>query len=99
MTMRTLLAATILSAAILVPAASQNAKLPETLTWTAYDVGSGGYNQAVAIGAALKNKLGVNLRVLPGKNDVSRTMPLRDGTVTVLRERRRRQLHGAGRRL
>lgn len=56
-------------------------KLPETLTWTAYDVGSGGYNQCVAIGAALKNKLGVNLRVLPGKNDISRTVPLRDGQV------------------
>jgi len=40
-------------------------KLPETLTWTAYDVGSGGYNQAVAIGNALKNKYQVNLRVLP----------------------------------
>jgi TRAP transporter TAXI family solute receptor len=47
----------------------------------AYDVGSGGYNQAVAIGNALKNKLGVNLRVLPGKNDISRNIPLRDGKV------------------
>jgi TRAP transporter TAXI family solute receptor len=56
-------------------------KLPETLVWTAYDVGSGGYNQAVAIGNALKSKLQVNLRVLPGKNDVSRTIPLRDGKV------------------
>lgn len=56
-------------------------KLPETLTWTAYDVGSGGYNQAVAIGNALKNKYQVNLRVLPGKNDVSRNIPLRDGKV------------------
>ena len=56
-------------------------KLPETLTWTAYDVGSGGYNQAVAIGNALKNKYQVNLRVLPGKNDVSRNLPLRDGKV------------------
>ena len=56
-------------------------KLPDTITWTAYDVGSGGYNQAVAIGNALKNKLNVNLRVLPGKNDVSRTVPLRDGQV------------------
>lgn len=63
------------------PAAAQSAKLPETLTWTAYDVGSGGYNQSVAIGNALKNKLNVNLRVLPGKNDVSRTVPLRDGKV------------------
>ncbi|MGQ0676116.1 MAG: TAXI family TRAP transporter solute-binding subunit, partial [Rhodospirillales bacterium] len=56
-------------------------KLPETLAWSAYDVGSGGYNQAVAIGNALKNKLGVNLRVLPGKNDVSRTLPVREGKV------------------
>jgi uncharacterized protein len=73
-----------LSAAVLAaPATAQQSsiKLPETLTWTAYDVGSGGYNQAVAIGNALKNKLGVNLRVLPGKNDVSRTVPLRDGKV------------------
>ncbi len=66
-------------AAVAVPVAAQSIKLPETLTWTAYDVGSGGYNQAVAIGNALKNKLGVNLRVLPGKNDVSRNIPLRDG--------------------
>ena len=64
------------------PALAQQAiKLPETLTWTAYDVGSGGYSQAVAIGNALKNKLGINLRVLPGKNDVSRTVPLREGKV------------------
>jgi TRAP transporter TAXI family solute receptor len=62
-------------------AAAQSVKLPETLTWTAYDVGSGGYNQAVAIGNALKNKYQVNLRVLPGKNDVSRNIPLRDGKV------------------
>lgn len=61
--------------------ASAQVKLPETLSWTAYDVGSGGYNQAVAIGNALKNKYQVNLRVLPGKNDVSRNIPLRDGKV------------------
>jgi uncharacterized protein len=68
-------------ATILGPAHAQTSgiKLPETLSWTAYDVGSGGYNQAVAVGNALKNKLGVNLRVLPGKNDVSRNIPLRDG--------------------
>jgi uncharacterized protein len=68
-------------AAVVSSAAAQDIKLPTTLTWTAYDVGSGGYNQAVAIGTALKNKLGVDLRVLPGKNDVSRNIPLRDGRV------------------
>lgn len=63
-----------------VPAAAQSG-LPATLAWTAYDVGSGGYNQSVAIGNALKQKYNVSLRVLPGKNDVSRTLPLRDGKV------------------
>jgi TRAP transporter TAXI family solute receptor len=72
----------LLSAGVLLACASvatAQVKLPETLTWTAYDVGSGGYNQAVSIGNALKNKYQVNLRVLPGKNDVSRNIPLRDG--------------------
>ena len=69
-----------LAATIAAPAAAQP-KLPDTLSWSAYDVGSGGYNQAVAIGNALKQKYGVNLRVLPGKNDVSRTLPLREGKV------------------
>lgn len=83
MKLRTIAAAAVLTAAFFVPAMSQSGvKLPETLTWTAYDVGSGGYNQAVAIGNALKNKYGISLRVLPGKNDVSRTIPLRDGQVT-----------------
>ncbi|MFC3675263.1 TAXI family TRAP transporter solute-binding subunit [Ferrovibrio xuzhouensis] len=68
-------------AALTASGAALAQKLPDQLTWTAYDVGSGGYNQAVAIGNALKNKMGVTLRVLPGKNDVSRTVPLREGKV------------------
>jgi uncharacterized protein len=55
--------------------------LPSTIAWSAYDVGSGGYNQAVAIGNALKQRYGVNLRVLPGKSDISRTLPVREGQV------------------
>lgn len=80
-TMTTRLIATAGALLALSGAASAQSKLPETVTWTAYDVGSGGYNQAVAIGNALKNKYQVNLRVLPGKNDVSRNIPLRDGKV------------------
>lgn len=77
-------AATTAMATVLSAAAAQAAEdipLPKQITWTAYDVGSTGYNQAVAIGSALKNKLGVSLRVLPGKNDVARLAPLRDGKV------------------
>jgi TRAP transporter TAXI family solute receptor len=62
-------------------AMAQDIVLPKQLNWTAYDTGSAGYNQAVAIGAALQDAAGVNLRVLPGKNDVSRTEPLRQGRV------------------
>ncbi|HMO83459.1 MAG TPA: TAXI family TRAP transporter solute-binding subunit, partial [Lacipirellulaceae bacterium] len=35
---------------------------------------------AVGVGSILKNAVGTNLRVLPGKNDVSRLAPLREGT-------------------
>ncbi len=62
-------------------AAAQAPALPSTLAWSAYDVGSGGYNQSVAIGNALKQKYNVSLRVLPGKNDISRTLPIRSGQV------------------
>ncbi|WP_162915058.1 TAXI family TRAP transporter solute-binding subunit [Desertibaculum subflavum] len=63
-----------------IAAQAKDIKLPGTLVWTAYDVGSSGYAQAVGVGSVLKNKIGTNLRVLPGKNDVSRLAPLRENT-------------------
>lgn len=60
---------------------AEDAKLPGQVTWTAYGTGSAGYNQSVAIGAALQEATGVNLRVLPGKNDIARTEPVRQGKV------------------
>ncbi len=65
-----------------VPAAvAADFKLPKQLAWTAYGTGSAGYNQSVAIGAALQEATGTNLRVLPGKNDIARTEPVRQGKV------------------
>ena len=54
---------------------------PRTMSWSAYNLGTTGNNQAVAIGKALKDNYDVNLRVLPGKNDVSRLLPLQRGRV------------------
>lgn len=54
-------------------------ELPKTVVWTAYNTGTSGYNQAVGVGSILKNAYGTNLRVIPGKNDVSRLSPLRTG--------------------
>ena len=53
--------------------------LPPTLVTTAYNTGTSGYSQMVAIGAMLKNKVNVDLRVLPGKNDVARLSPVKAG--------------------
>ncbi len=60
-------------------AAAQEVTLPATVVWSAYGTGSSGYNQAIAIGQALQDRLGVTLRVLPGKTDVARLTPLRSG--------------------
>lgn len=73
----------VVAAAIGMPvhAAVDEVKLPQTLAWTAYNTGTTGYNQSVAIGKALKDKYGTSLRVVPGKNDISRLTPLRNGKV------------------
>jgi uncharacterized protein len=61
--------------------AAQEPALPRAMAWSAYNLGTTGYNQAVAIGKVLKDNYGVTLRVLPGKNDVSRLLPLMRGRV------------------
>ena len=63
------------------PVVAAEVELPRTVAWSAYNLGTTGYNQAVAIGKALKEAYGVNLRVIPGKNDISRLLPLRRGRV------------------
>jgi len=62
-------------------AQSEQLQLPRQMAWTAYNLGSTGYNQAVAIGAMLREKYNVTLRVIPGQNDVSRLLPLKMGRV------------------
>ncbi len=58
-------------------ASAQDIKLPESLTFTAYDTGSSGFNIAVAVGKALKDKHNTDVRVLPAGNDVARLAPLK----------------------
>ncbi|MBI3372289.1 MAG: TAXI family TRAP transporter solute-binding subunit [Betaproteobacteria bacterium] len=77
MTLRMQLGALALVAAL--PVAAQDIKLPSTLTFTAYDTGSSGFNIAVAVGKALKDKHGTDVRVLPAGNDVARLAPLKGG--------------------
>jgi TRAP transporter TAXI family solute receptor len=67
-----------LSASVTV-ASAQDIKLPPTMTFTAYDTGTAGFNIAVAVGKMMKDKYGTDVRVLPAGNDVARLAPLRAG--------------------
>lgn len=61
------------------PALAQEVKLPSTLTVTAYDTGSSGFNIAIGVGKMFKDKYGTDVRVLPAGNDVARLAPLKGG--------------------
>src|SRR5258707_13052597 len=66
-------------AASVTMASAQDIKLPPTLTFTAYDTGTAGFNIAVAVGKMMKDKYSTDVRVLPAGNDVARLAPLRAG--------------------
>ena len=52
-------------------------ELPRAMAWSAYNLGTTGYNQAVGIAKMMKDRHRMTLRIIPGKNDVSRLLPLR----------------------
>ena len=64
-------------------AAFAQVKLPPTVTMTAYDTGTSGFNITVAIGKMLKDKYNADTRVLPAGNDVARLQPLRIGRAAI----------------
>jgi TRAP transporter TAXI family solute receptor len=64
-------------------AAVAQVKLPPTITMTAYDTGTSGFNITVALGKMMKDKYGSDVRVLPAGNDVARLQPLRVGRASI----------------
>jgi len=69
--------------ALAASSAAAQVSLPQTLTMTAYDTGTSGFNITVAIGKMMKDKYGSDVRVLPAGNDVARLQPLRVGRATL----------------
>jgi len=59
-------------------AAAQDIKLPGTLTLTAYDTGTSGFNIAVAVGKVFKEKYSSDMRILPAGNDIARLTPVKN---------------------
>lgn len=54
-------------------------RMPRTVVWTAYDVGSAGYSQAASIGHVMAQREGITMRVIPGGNDIARQSPMAIG--------------------
>ena len=67
--------------AMAAPATAQDIELPDVIAWSAYDTGSAGHAHSIAIGNMMRNRFRTTVRVLPGRNDVSRMTPLKNGTV------------------
>ena len=77
------LAAIALAGTAAASSAMAQVKLPPTITMTAYDTGTSGFNITVALGKMMKEKYGIDARVLPAGNDVARLQPLRAGRATL----------------
>lgn len=63
--------------------ASAEVELPDTLTWSAYDVGSAGYAEASAIADAFGKKYGTRIRIQPSGSAIGRLQPLLNGRADV----------------
>jgi TRAP transporter TAXI family solute receptor len=77
------LAAIALAGTAAASSAMAQVKLPPTITMTAYDTGTSGFNITVALGKMMKEKYGADARVLPAGNDVARLQPLRTGRASL----------------
>lgn len=58
-------------------------KLPDTMTWSSYDVGSAGYAEASAIADAFGKKYGTRIRIQPSGSAIGRLQPLLSGRADV----------------
>src|SRR5699024_470935 len=56
------------------PATAQT--LPDTMTWSAYDVGSAGYAEASAIADAFGKEYSTKIRIQPSGSSIGRLQPV-----------------------
>ena len=58
---------------------ADDAKLPNSMIWTSYDLGAAGYVEASAMADALDKKFGTRVRITPSGTGVGRMLPLQTG--------------------
>lgn len=72
-------ALTTLTASIMMAGMASAQDLPDTMTWSSYDVGSAGYAEASAIADAFGKKYGTRVRIQPSGSAIGRLQPLLSG--------------------
>ncbi len=78
-TSRSLLASVVMAASAVLlgsPGTTMAQKLPDTMTWSAYDVGSAGYAEASAMADAFGKKFGTKIRIQPSGSSIGRLQPV-----------------------
>ena len=81
------LTTTMCSAALILGATNvahaEEPQLPDTMTWSSYDVGSAGYAEASAIADAFGREYGTRIRIQPSGSAIGRLQPLLSGRADV----------------
>ena len=71
----------LLAAAVLLTATASwgqdKTAFPKMMTWTSYDVGSTGYLMVGHVAAAIYEKYGIKIRIIPAGSDIPRVYPIR----------------------
>ncbi|MEQ9125261.1 MAG: TAXI family TRAP transporter solute-binding subunit [Alphaproteobacteria bacterium] len=63
-------------------AAAEAPKLPKSMVWTAYDLGSSGYAEAAGIANAFQKNFDVRVRIIPSGTSIGRLLPVTTGKAT-----------------
>ena len=58
-------------------------KLPKSMIWTAYDLGSSGYAEATGMANAFKKRFGTRVRIIPSGTSIGRMLPLVTGKASL----------------
>ena len=57
-------------------------KLPKSMVWSAYDLGSSGYAEAAGIANAFRKNFGTRIRIVPAGTSIGRLLPITTGKVS-----------------
>ena len=71
----------VLVAGFTTSALAADVKLPSTMVWSAYDLGSSGYVEASGIANAIQKKHPTRIRIVPAGTSIGRLLPMTTGRV------------------